>query len=184
LIETQPINLAEMLDGLKINYQAPLEKPINLLWHYPPNLPIINADKEKLSRILRSLIDNAIKFTPEGEVSVSARVHAENDSVEFVVTDTGIGIPPEDQAAIFEMFRQRDNSGTREFGGLGLGLFIAKRFAQLMGGDIEVASEMGRGSTFTVTLPLKNNGEGRDGFCESLGYGSSGGDPRSEEPRA
>jgi signal transduction histidine kinase len=161
LIETQPINLAEMLDGLKSKYPASLEKTVNLLWHYPPDLPIMNADKEKLSRILQNLIDNAMKFTFEGEVSISARANPENDIVEFSVADTGIGIAADERAAIFEMFRQDDNTETREFGGLGLGLFIAKKLAQLMGGDIVVVSELGRGSTFTVTFPLTNNGEAR-----------------------
>ena len=157
LIETQPINLAELLDGLKTKYPASLEKPVTLSWHYPQDLPIINADKEKLFRILQILIDNAIKFTSEGEVSISARSNPGNGIVEFAVADTGIGIAAEERAAIFEMFRQADNSGTRNFEGLGLGLFIAKRFAQLMGGDIVVVSESGCGSTFTVSLPIAND---------------------------
>jgi hypothetical protein len=122
------------------------------MWRYPSDLPIINADKEKLLRILQNLVDNAIKFTSEGEVSILARSNPQNDVVEFAVADTGIGIAKEERATIFEMFRQADNSGTRNFEGLGL--FIAKRFAQLMGGDIVVVSESGRGSTFTVTLPI------------------------------
>ena len=161
LIETQPINLAELIDGVKAKYPASLEKPVNLLWHYPPDLPIINADKEKLTRILQNLVDNAIKFTSEGEVSISARANPENDTVEFAVADTGIGIAAEERATIFEMFRQGDNSETREFTGLGLGLFIAKKLAQLMGGDIVVVSELGRGSTFTATLPLANKSAAR-----------------------
>jgi signal transduction histidine kinase len=124
------------------------------MWRYPSDLPIINADKEKLLRILQNLVDNAIKFTSEGEVSILARSNPQNDVVEFAVADTGVGIAKEERATIFEMFRQVDNSGTRNFEGLGLGLFIAKRFAQLMGGDIVVVSESGRGSTFTVTLPI------------------------------
>lgn len=156
LIETQPVNLAELLYGLKTKYPASLEKPLTLSWHYPQDLPIINTDKEKLFRILQNLIDNAIKFTSEGEVSISARSNPGNGIVEFAVADTGIGIAAEQRAAIFDMFRQADNSGTRNFEGIGLGLFIAKRFAQLMGGDIVVVSESGRGSTFTVTLPSAN----------------------------
>lgn len=154
MIETQqPINLAELLDGLKTKYPASLEKPVT--WHYPPDLPIINSDQEKLSRILHNLIDNAIKFTSEGEVSISARTNPENDSVEFAVADTGSGIAEEDRATIFEKFRQRDNSETREFAGLGL--LIAKKFAQLMDGDIVVVSESDRGSTLTVTFPIASD---------------------------
>lgn len=77
--------------------------------------------------------------------------------MEFAVAGTGIGIAKEDRATTFEKFRQRDNSETRKFAGLGLDLFIAKKFAQLMGGDIVVASESGRGSTLTVTLPISSN---------------------------
>jgi signal transduction histidine kinase len=154
VVESQPLNLTELLAGLKTSYETPLEKPVNLMWRYPSDLPIINADKEKLLRILQNLVDNAIKFTSEGEVSILARSNPQNDVVEFAVVDTGVGIAKEERATIFEMFRQVDNSGTRNFEGLGLGLFIAKRFAQLMGGDIVVVSESGRGSTFTVTLPI------------------------------
>jgi signal transduction histidine kinase len=157
VIELQPIHLAELLDGLKTRYPKSLEKPVNLLWHYPPDLPIVNADKEKLSRVLQNLIDNAIKFTLEGEVSVSARSDPRKNSVEIAVADTGIGISEKDQVGIFDMFRQGDNTETRDFAGLGLGLFIAKRLAQLMGGDVLVISELGRGSTFTASLPLANN---------------------------
>jgi len=161
VIDTQPINLPKMLDGLKSKYPAPLEKPVKLSWHYPQDLPIINSDEEKLSRVLQNLIDNAIKFTSAGGVSISARSNPENDSVEFAVADTGIGIAQEDRGTLFEMFRQVDTSKTREFAGLGLGLFIAKKLARLMGGDIVVVSESGRGSTFTVTLPLANKDEAR-----------------------
>jgi len=77
--------------------------------------------------------------------------------VEFAVAGTGIGIAKEERATIFAMFRQADNSETQKFEGFGQGLFIAKRFAQLMGGDIVVVSELGRGSTFTVTFPIAND---------------------------
>jgi two-component system sensor histidine kinase ChiS len=157
--QSQAVNLAELLDALKTRYREPLEKPVTVLWHYPPDLPMVKADKEKLSRILQNLIDNAVKFTLEGEVSISARSNPDQNSVEIAVADTGIGIAAEDQSAIFEMFRQRDSSETRDFPGLGLGLFIAKRFAQLMGGDVLVMSEPGRGSTFTASLPVAKDSE-------------------------
>ena len=116
VVEFQLLNLAEPLAGLKTNYEAPLEKPVDPMWHYPPDLPIINADKKNLLRILQNLFDNAIKFTSEGEVSISARTNPENDSVEFVLADRGSRIAEEDRTAILRevsIARQFRNEGVR-----------------------------------------------------------------------
>ena len=105
-------------------------------------------------QILINLIGNAIKFTNEGEVSVAVEVDAaSNHPLSISVRDTGIGIPPERQQKVFEPFEQGDSSTRREFGGTGLGLAIVKAFAELIGAAIEVESELGRGTTFTVWLP-------------------------------
>jgi signal transduction histidine kinase len=111
----------------------------------------MTTDRRKLRIILKNLIGNALKFTAEGEVVLQCRV--EDDVVRFVVRDTGIGIAPEHLPIIFDMFRQADSSDARRYPGTGLGLYIAQRLVHQLGGEIHVASELGRGSAFTFTLP-------------------------------
>lgn len=115
-------------------------------------IPRLKADRRKLTRLLGTLVSNAYKFTSAGSVKVLVEVHG--NRVFFRVRDTGIGIPAEAHALIFEEFRQLDGSTTRRFGGSGLGLTLARQLARLMGGDVEVDSTPGTGSTFTVDLPI------------------------------
>lgn len=110
------------------------------------------GDRRRLGAILHHLVDNAIKFTPVGEVEVRAESVVPN-RIAFVVRDTGIGIAPENVALVFELFRQLDGSETRRYGGTGIGLYLVKRLVECLGGTIELASMPGAGSTFTVTLP-------------------------------
>jgi signal transduction histidine kinase len=110
------------------------------------------ADERKVKQILVNLLSNAVKFTPEGR-RVDVSLTRANGSIEIAVTDTGIGIAPEDQEAIFEEFRQVGSDYTRKREGTGLGLPLAKRFVELHGGRMWVKSEVGRGSTFTFSLP-------------------------------
>ncbi|HEV8342361.1 MAG TPA: ATP-binding protein [Candidatus Binatia bacterium] len=114
------------------------------------------TDYAKLKHILQNIINNALKFTEKGHVTVSARYLPEANALEFKVADTGVGIPKEMLPVIFEMFRQVDGSETRSYGGVGMGLYIAKKFTELLGGRIDVETEPGRGSTFTVTIPSVN----------------------------
>jgi signal transduction histidine kinase len=116
-------------------------------------LPPMRSDRKKITKILISLLSNAYKFTAKGEVRVAATV--ERGRVCYVVQDTGIGIAPAALHAIFDEFRQGDGSMTRRYGGTGLGLALSRRLAQLLGGDIEVTSTPGQGTTFTVELPLE-----------------------------
>jgi len=154
-IEEQEFSLREFLDDLKSGYEIPLDKQITVDWECPSDLPVVRTDKRKLGHILQNLVNNAIKFTEKGSVSISAWYYPLAKAVEFKVADTGIGIPKESQSAIFEIFRQVDSSETRAHGGVGLGLYIAKKFTELLAGKIWVDSKPGRGSTFYVRLPLE-----------------------------
>ena len=150
----EDVNLTAFLDDLRISCDNPTTKELTLIWNYQHDLPATRTDRDKLKHILQNLIANAIKFTPQGSVTVSARHLADRKIVEFKVADTGIGIPPELLVSIFERFRQIDASNTRTYGGVGLGLFIVKRFAEMLGGRITVDSKPEQGSTFTLTLPV------------------------------
>ena len=112
----------------------------------------ITTDRQRLEQVLKNLLSNALKFTESGEVSLDVQ-NGPGDRITFAVHDTGIGIPAQQQEVIFEAFRQADGTTSRKFGGTGLGLSIARELVRLLGGEIRVASEPGRGSTFTVTLP-------------------------------
>ena len=118
----------------------------------------IVADERKVKQILLNLLSNAVKFTPEGG-RVGLMVTAAADAVTIAVSDTGIGIAPEDQAAIFEEFRQVGRDDTRKQEGTGLGLTLAKKFVELHGGRIGVQSQAGQGSTFSFTLPVRSDGD-------------------------
>jgi GAF domain-containing protein/anti-sigma regulatory factor (Ser/Thr protein kinase) len=120
---------------------------------FDPRLGEIVGDERKVKQVLLNLLSNAVKFTPEGG-RISLKARRTDDTVEIAVTDTGIGIAPQDQAAIFEEFRQVGHDETRKQEGTGLGLTLAKKFVELHGGRIWVESEPGRGSTFTFTLPV------------------------------
>jgi signal transduction histidine kinase len=149
-VRKHEVDVGQMMQELKTLYDIPLDKNLALVWKYPLSLPTLVTDDGILIHILRKLIDNAIKFTKAGTVTVSARV---NGNFEFQVSDTGIGIPEESLSVIFDIFKQVDSSSTREFGGAGLGLYIAKKFTDLLGGSIEAESVVAQGSTFTVRIP-------------------------------
>jgi len=108
----------------------------------------------RLRQILLNLLSNACKFTKAGEIKLAARKMGNGSSfVEFAISDTGIGMTPEQQAKLFEEFSQADAATARRFGGTGLGLAITRKLARMMGGDVTVTSEQGKGSVFTVRLP-------------------------------
>jgi signal transduction histidine kinase len=116
-------------------------------------LPPMRSDRRKIEKIIVSLLTNAYKFTASGEVTASVEVRAGRAA--FRVSDTGIGIPADAQRMVFDEFRQVDGSAARRYGGSGLGLALARRFARLLGGDIELVSVVGEGSAFTVEVPLE-----------------------------
>jgi signal transduction histidine kinase len=121
----------------------------------PTELGLMDSDLTKVRQVLFNLLSNACKFTEKGQVAleVMRRQEHNHDEVLFRVTDAGIGMTPEQLTKLFQPFTQAEASTTRKYGGTGLGLAITKRFCEMMGGDIAVASELGRGSTFTVRLP-------------------------------
>jgi signal transduction histidine kinase len=115
-------------------------------------VPVVSTDRERLHEILLNLVENALKYSPDGSpVEVDAK--PAGDELVLRVRDRGIGIEPEDRAAIFERFRQVDQSATRAFGGLGLGLHLTRELCADLGGSIRVESTPGWGSTFTVRIP-------------------------------
>ncbi|HBA40131.1 MAG TPA: hypothetical protein DCZ05_10430 [Deltaproteobacteria bacterium] len=156
-VDIHKVDLGRFVDDLKASYDAPIGKPITLNWDFASDLPSLRTDSGKLRHILQNLITNAIKYTERGSVSISARLCPGDKNVQFKVTDTGVGIPQESVPVIFEMFRQVD--GQSKSGGVGLGLHIVKKFTELLGGKIDVESEVGKGSTFTVTIPMANHQE-------------------------
>ena len=121
----------------------------------PRSLPSLKSDRQKVKQIVLNLLSNALKFTPAGSVTISATHNGKNRFVDIAVKDTGVGIPPDDQVKVFEDFRQLDSSPARGYGGTGLGLSICRRLSQMLGGTIELESEPGRGSTFTLRLPAR-----------------------------
>jgi len=131
---------------------------ISLVFDEPQGDIKLYTDDKKLSQILRNFISNALKFTPEGEVRVTATLLAE-DRVEFAVTDTGIGIAAEHLPNLFADFVQIDVRLQKRLRGSGLGLSLARKFAELLGGRVSVESELGKGSRFAVTLPMKLPGQ-------------------------
>ena len=124
----------------------------------PENLGALTVDPMRLRQILLNLLSNACKFTKAGEIKLAARKMGNGSSfVEFAISDTGIGMTPEQQAKLFEEFSQADAATARRFGGTGLGLAITRKLARMMGGDVTVTSEPGKGSVFTVRLPAGAN---------------------------
>jgi PAS domain S-box-containing protein len=121
----------------------------------PRQLPPLRSDRQKVKQILVNLLSNALKFTPTGGVSVSAVHRPADRTLLLSVSDSGIGIRAEDQTKVFEDFRQLDSSPARGYGGTGLGLSICRRLAVMLGGGLELKSAAGKGSTFTLTIPLR-----------------------------
>ncbi len=155
-IASNEVDLVNFLDELRSTYEITADKGSVLNWDYPSNLPVVKTDHEKLKCILQNLINNAIKFTEEGNVTIVARYIQSSNAMEFKIADTGIGISEASLPIIFEKFRQVDGSETRNYGGIGLGLYIVKKFTDVLGGKVDVESRPGKGSIFTVHLPVQS----------------------------
>ncbi|MGJ7610221.1 MULTISPECIES: sensor histidine kinase [unclassified Variovorax] len=147
--------MVDLFSALRGMFRPVLHNPATaLIFEEPEGLPKLYTDDRKLSQILRNFISNALKFTPHGEVRVTA-MRVGDDEVRFSVADTGIGIAPENHAAVFDDFSQVDSPVQKRLRGTGLGLSLSRQLAVLLGGRVELASELGKGSVFSVTLPVQ-----------------------------
>ncbi|OGQ82923.1 MAG: hypothetical protein A3F90_00320 [Deltaproteobacteria bacterium RIFCSPLOWO2_12_FULL_60_19] len=176
-VRYEPVSLKDFFDNLRAGYGLPGDKPLAFHWDYPADAPPILTDPDKLKHILQNLINNAVKFTDEGSITITAQVGIRGQElgvravpqppipnsqpptpdsrfVEIKVSDTGVGILPAQLSRIFDKFHQVDSSETRLFSGIGLGLYLVRQFTDLLGGTIAAESELDKGTTFTVTLPI------------------------------
>ncbi|HJP31670.1 MAG TPA: response regulator [Candidatus Latescibacteria bacterium] len=155
-LEVQPehFDLRELLESCVGTVSPLVKKGVQLKTRLARELSPVWSDPTRVRQIVINLLSNAAKFTEEGEIRVGLRTIGK-DRVAISVSDSGIGIPGDKLASIFEEFRQADGSTTRKYGGTGLGLSISKKLAQMLGGDVTVDSVVGEGSTFTVNLPVE-----------------------------
>jgi adenylate cyclase len=154
-LNPEPVDLARLIDEVVGTAGQLAEKNQNrLIVDVQENVGALTVDPLRLKQILLNLLSNACKFTKEGEVALQVRKVADGrDWVELAVADTGIGMTAEQRAKLFQDFTQADSLTARRYGGTGLGLAISRKLARMMGGDVTVTSEPGKGSVFTVRLP-------------------------------
>lgn len=155
-LDIEDTNLNQLIETvMRVAHGLAKDKPLRLQSEVPPNLPTIRADPVRIRQVLMNLLSNAIKFTEEGTVRLTATVL--RDEIMMSISDTGLGIPPEKQASLFEAFYQVDGSATRRVGGTGLGLAITKSFVEMHQGQLWVESRgvAGQGSTFHVLIPIE-----------------------------
>jgi len=161
-LKLEPLNLPELLSELE-GALGPMaeQKGLVLKVGIEPDVPAtLSTDRARLQQILRNLLTNALKFTEQGEVEVSVRCLPDGEAcrtLQIQVRDSGIGIAQDQQERIFQAFQQIDGSISRRYGGTGLGLAITRQLAEVLGGQVTVDSELGRGSTFTVELPVASS---------------------------
>jgi len=156
-VNVQPVNVKDVIQGAISTIEPTLNGThVRIIREIGPDLPVLNTDREKLAQIVLNLLDNAVKFTEQGEIRISAS--QQNGSLKLAVSDTGVGIQKEDLNKVFEEFHRGDSYNAKNYRGTGLGLAITQKFVNLLGGEIAVESEVGKGSVFTVTLPLDRGG--------------------------
>jgi len=155
-LDLAALDLRDVIKELRETMLLPLakEKEIRLVETLPEDLPLVEADRAKLRRILLNLVSNALKFTKRGG-RVEIRAARENERVRISVLDTGVGIAPEDVDRLFDKYEQTRSRATRGEKGTGLGLYITKQLVELHGSEINVESDLGKGSTFSFTLSIK-----------------------------
>jgi signal transduction histidine kinase/CheY-like chemotaxis protein/PAS domain-containing protein len=170
-LDLADVRIRELADAVTSGFRPQVEaKGLDLDVEVDDDVPqTIRTDRTRLHQILKNLVGNAVKFTEEGSVSVVFRRANQEDRLAVVVRDSGIGIHPEHQALIFEAFQQVDGGTSRRYGGTGLGLSITRELVSLLGGDISLESEPDRGSTFTIVLPIRLDGDDRPVASEASG---------------
>jgi signal transduction histidine kinase/CheY-like chemotaxis protein len=159
-LEYQHVMLQEIVNDMQALFTpVAREKNVGFIINVDGQLPSqIETDKMRLEQVLKNLLSNALKFTSQGSVQLNiARLKDNNSFISFSVKDTGIGIPKEKQALIFEAFQQADGSTRRKYGGTGLGLSISRELTKLLGGEIKVSSELEKGSEFTIYIPMNRS---------------------------
>ena len=162
-VEVQAVEVPALLEEIKAETQEVQEQSsLEFVWRVERELPPIYTDPGKLKVVIKNLIGNAVKFTEQGSITVDA--HPRAGGIEISVADTGIGISSEVLPVIFEPFRQLESATVHGYKGTGLGLYIVKRLLELLGGTISVESEVGRGSTFRVWVPISEKGGGSNGM--------------------
>jgi len=162
-LEVERFALAPLLSEILALYDRPLrEAGLGLTVYLDPDLPELETDRTKVQEIVRNLVDNAVKFTERGGVSLLACRGSGTGRVTVEVTDTGAGIAPEDVPHIFDAFHQVGESSTRRTSGLGLGLSLARQLAEALGGTVTVTSRVGQGSTFRLDIPCRLPGRRGD----------------------
>lgn len=159
-LELEPFAVAELVAGLVATiHPLALKNDNQLIIHCDQSVGMMVSDLTKLRQMLLNLLGNAVKFTHAGQIELNVRRGFVNDSevITFQISDTGIGMSPEQVSRLFENFMQGDESNTRKYGGTGLGLALSQRLCRLMGGEISVVSQLNVGSTFIATLPVNLN---------------------------
>lgn len=155
-IDLREVSVPKLMEQLETQVPRAWRRPtVELIWRVNPGLPTLRTDPAKLQTILRNLIHNALKFTQHGVVTVSVSAHGNRPYLAFVVQDSGVGIKAEHLSEIFDMFRQVPESESVPVAGVGLGLYIVKRLASVLGAEIEVSSAPRRGATFRILVPIE-----------------------------
>ncbi len=153
--DMQEINLWEFLSEIRAACELSQEKDVKLVWDCPTDLPAVHGDRGKLKVVLVNLIDNAIRATERGTITVSVRYLSSRKTLEIKVADTGSGIPAAELSSIFERFHQVQGAqAAAHRGGFGLGLYVVKKYLDFLGGTVQVESHSGQGTTFTLRIPL------------------------------
>jgi hypothetical protein len=186
-IDLEPVSFTDLRNHLDRTFrQVAQDRNLDFQMHFDPQLPrSLYTDAKRLQQVLKNLLSNAFKFTEQGQVSLSVHLAIEGWSFDqqtlnradrvlaFTVSDTGIGIAPDKQQVIFEAFQQADGTTSRKYGGTGLGLSISREIARLLGGEIRLQSELGRGSAFTLYMPQSDSRGWNLSRSESVSFQSA-----------
>jgi PAS domain S-box-containing protein len=153
-VQLERVVLQELIDEVMTEVEPLIDRTtLAVARHISPEVPELHTDRQKVKQIVLNLLSNALKFTPQGSVSIRLEYEPEREWISIAVADSGIGISEENQKTIFEAFQQADSSYARRQGGTGLGLTICRRLAAILDGQINLVSRLGEGSTFTLVLP-------------------------------